>query len=96
MATCLCGLPGKFGFGKVKSGKYPRESNRRTEQSEGRHIIVSRGGKVFMDWNFGNYKVEWKVGLNWQQRKFVANGMSRNGGGGRPTRREFYGNFYHT
>ena len=25
--------------------------------------IVGRRGRVFMDWNFGNYKVEWKVRL---------------------------------
>ena len=34
--------------------------------------------------NFGNYKVEWKVRLGWQQRKLAVNGKSKNSRGGRP------------
>ena len=32
--TGLCELPGKFGFGKVESGKRSWENNGRTEQIE--------------------------------------------------------------
>ena len=53
----LCGLPGKFGFAKVKSGKYPRGSRGR---EGGSWEIVGRRGKVFMDWNLGTTKLSGK------------------------------------
>ena len=36
-----------------------------------------------MELNFGNYTVEWKVRLGWQQGKLAASGKNKNGGGGR-------------
>ena len=36
--TRSCELPGWFGFGKVKSGKYPRKYDESIEQVEGRRI----------------------------------------------------------
>ena len=56
----------------------------RESRSRGNRSIVGRRGKVFMDWHFGNYKVGWKVRLSWQQRKLVASGKIKNGGGERP------------
>ena len=37
-----------------------------------------------MNWNFGNYKDEWKVRQGWQQRKLATNGKSKNAGSGPP------------
>ena len=50
------------------------------------HIIgiMGRREKVIINWNFGKYKVEGKVRLDWQYRESAAIGRSKEDEGGRP------------
>ena len=69
---------------KLKVENPPEKVTERQNRSRGDRWIVGRRGQVFMEWNFGIYKVEWKVRLGWQQRKLATNGKNKNDGGRPP------------
>ena len=56
-------------LGKLKVDNTSGKITEGQSRSRGDRYIVGRRRKVFMDWNFENYKVEWKMRLGWQQRK---------------------------
>ena len=69
-----CGLLGGLDFGKLEVKSPRRKVPVRWSRSKGDGWIVGWREKVFMDWNFGNCKVEWKAKLcissrggNWRQ-----------------------------
>ena len=72
---------------KLKVENSPGKVTQGQSRWRGDQWIVGRREKVFMGWNFGNYKVEWKVRLGWQQRKLATNGKRKNDGNGRPINR---------
>ena len=59
----------------------PRKSNERIEEVAGLQANSRQTGVIMamVLWNFGDEKAEWKVKLNWQQKKLAGNGKSKEG-----------------